>query len=50
MQHVRRREQGCVMDTFWTAITIAEVVVIVAIVLWAFVVAPFWVPRHSGKP
>jgi hypothetical protein len=38
------------MDTLWTVITIAEVVTIMAMVLWAFVVAPFWVPRHSGKP
>jgi hypothetical protein len=38
------------VNTFWTAITIAEVVVIVAMVLWAFIVAPFSVPGHSGKP
>jgi len=38
------------MDTFWTVITIAAVVAILAAVLWAFVVAPLRVPRHSGKP
>jgi hypothetical protein len=38
------------MNTFWTVITIAAVVAIVAAVLWALVVAPLWVPRHSGKP
>jgi hypothetical protein len=38
------------MSTFWTVITLAMVVVILGAVLWAFVVAPFWVPRHSGKP
>ena len=38
------------MNTFWTVITIASVVAILAVVLWAFVVAPFWVPRHSAKP
>jgi hypothetical protein len=29
--------------------TFASVVAIVTMVLWAFVVAPFSVPRHSGK-
>jgi hypothetical protein len=38
------------MSTFWTVITLAMVVVILGAVLWAFVVAPLWVPRHSGKP
>jgi hypothetical protein len=38
------------VDTLWTTITIAAVVAILAVVLWAFVVAPFWVPRHLGKP
>ena len=45
-----RREQGRGVDTFWTVITIAAVAAILAVVLWAFVVAPIWVPRHSGKP
>ena len=38
------------MSTLWTAITISSVVAILAAVLWAFVVAPFWGPRHFGKP
>jgi hypothetical protein len=37
------------MNTFWTVVTIAVVVVLVAVALWAFVVAPVWVPRHSGR-
>jgi hypothetical protein len=37
------------VDTFWTIITIAAVVAILAVVLWTFFVAPVWVPRHSGK-
>jgi hypothetical protein len=37
------------MDTVWTVITIASVVAIMALVLWALVVAPFSVPHHSGK-
>jgi len=44
------QEQGRGVDTLWTFIAIAAVVAILAAVLWAFVVAPFWVPRHSGKP
>jgi hypothetical protein len=38
------------MDTFFSVVTILAVVLILAGALWAFVVAPFWVPRHSGKP
>jgi len=38
------------VDTFWTVITLAAVVAILARGLWAFVVAPIWVPRHSRKP
>jgi hypothetical protein len=38
------------MNTLWTVITIASVVTILTVVLWTFVVAPFWVPRHSAKP
>ena len=38
------------MDMLWTVITIASVVAILAAVLWAFVVGPFWAPGHSGKP
>ena len=44
-----RREQGRGVNTLWTVITIVAVVAILAAVLWAFVVAPFWVPGHSGK-
>jgi hypothetical protein len=45
-----RREQSRSVNTLWTVITIAAVVAILATVLWTVVVAPFWVPRHSGKP
>jgi hypothetical protein len=38
------------METLWTVITIVCVVAIIALVLWAFVVAPIRVPRHAGKP
>jgi len=37
------------VDTLWTVTTIAAVVTILAVALWTFVVAPIWVPRHSGK-
>jgi hypothetical protein len=37
------------MDTFWTVITIATAVAIMAVVLWALIVAPFWVPGHAEK-
>ncbi len=35
------------MGTFFTVLAFLVVVAIVASVLWVFVVAPFWVPRHS---
>jgi hypothetical protein len=38
------------MDTFWTVVTISTVVAIMAVVIWALLVAPFTVPPHSGKP
>jgi hypothetical protein len=38
------------MNTLWTVVTIATVVAIMAVVLWALVVAPFTVPSHSAKP
>jgi cytochrome b subunit of formate dehydrogenase len=38
------------MNTLWTVVTIAAVVAIVGVVLWALVVAPFTVPSHSAKP
>jgi hypothetical protein len=37
------------MNTLFTVVTIATVVVIVAVALWAFVVAPLWVPTHSRR-
>jgi hypothetical protein len=37
------------VNTFWTVITIASVVTLVAVALWVFVVAPIWIPRHTGK-
>lgn len=45
-----REEQGRGVDTMWAVIVIAAVVTILAVALWAFVVAPIWVPRHTGKP
>ena len=45
-----RREQGQGMSTLWTFITVSAVVAILAVALWVLVVAPIWVPRHSGKP
>jgi hypothetical protein len=38
------------MNTLWTVITFAAIATILAVGLWTFVVAPLWVPRHSGKP
>jgi hypothetical protein len=38
------------VNTVWTAISIASVVAILSTVLWALVVAPFWMPWDSGKP
>ncbi len=35
------------MGIFWTVLTVGFVVLIVGIVLWTFLVAPFWVPWHS---
>jgi len=37
------------MGIFWTVVTIGLVAVIVGVTLWAFVVAPFRVPRHAGR-
>ena len=37
------------MNTFLTVMTIAAVVVIAGVVLWAFIVAPLWVPPHSRR-
>jgi hypothetical protein len=45
-----RAEQGSGMNTLWTFVTVAAVAAIIGTVLWTLVVAPFWVPRHSGKP
>ena len=44
------QEQGPGVDTLWTFIAIVAVVTILAVLLWTFVVAPIWIPRHSGKP
>jgi len=35
------------MGTFFTVLVTLVVVAVVALVLWVFVVAPFWVPWHS---
>jgi hypothetical protein len=32
-----------------TVLSIAVVVAVLAVALWAFVIAPFWVPRHFGR-
>ena len=37
------------MNVFWTVITVGVVVALGAVALWILVVAPFWVPRHSGR-
>jgi hypothetical protein len=37
------------MDTFWTLVTIGLDLVIVGIVLWMFIFAPFRVPRHPSR-
>jgi len=37
------------MDTFWAVLTIAVVVAIVAVVVWAFVVGPIVVPGRRGR-
>jgi hypothetical protein len=50
MQQRRGWSKVTDMNTIWTAISIASVVAIMGTVLWALVVAPFWVPGHSGKP
>jgi hypothetical protein len=34
------------MDTFWAIVTFAVVGAIIAVVLWAFVLAPLIVPRR----
>jgi hypothetical protein len=36
------------MNTFWAVVTIAFVVAVVGIVAWAFLVAPFVVPRRAA--
>ncbi len=35
------------MDLLWIILTIGLAAAIVGVVLWTFVVAPFWVPLHS---
>jgi hypothetical protein len=37
------------MDTFWAVVTIALVVAILAVVVWAFVVGPIAVPWRRGR-
>jgi hypothetical protein len=34
------------MDTFWAVVSITVVVLMAAVFVWAFLVAPFTVPRH----
>jgi hypothetical protein len=36
-------------NTILTIVAIVIVVAVVATALWAFVVAPFWVPWHSHR-
>ncbi len=36
-------------NSFLMVLSIVLVAVIIATVLWAFIVAPFWVPWHSGQ-
>lgn len=37
------------MNTILTVVTIAVVVVVLAVALWVFVVAPLWVPTHVRR-
>ena len=37
------------MGTFFTVLTLLVVVAVVVVGLWVFVVAPFWVPRHTHR-
>jgi hypothetical protein len=49
MQAQDERANAAPMNTLFTVVTIAVVVVVLGAALWAFVVAPFWVPHHSGR-
>jgi hypothetical protein len=37
------------MEIFWNVVTVSLCVLIVGTVLWTLIVAPFRVPRHSGR-
>jgi hypothetical protein len=37
------------MNTILTVVTIAMVVVVLAVALWVLVVAPLWVPTHVRR-
>jgi hypothetical protein len=37
------------MGTVFTVLALLVVVAVVAWALWVFVVAPFWVPRHTPR-
>jgi hypothetical protein len=37
------------MNTLWAVVTIVFVVVVVAVVAWAFLIAPFVVPRRAAR-
>jgi hypothetical protein len=41
--------KGGAMNTLWTVVTIAFVVVVVGLVVWAFLIAPFVVPARSAR-
>jgi hypothetical protein len=41
-------DRAC-MEIFWNVVTISLCVVIMGIVLWMLIVAPFRSPRHSGR-
>jgi len=49
MRTERLRQQARGVNTFLTVVTIALVVVLLAVAVWTFVVAPFWVPKHPGR-
>jgi hypothetical protein len=41
--------EGGAMNTFWTVITVAFVVAVVAIVAWVFLIAPLIVPGRAVR-
>jgi cytochrome b subunit of formate dehydrogenase len=44
-----RPSEGGAMNTLWTIVTIAVVIAVVGVVVWAFLIAPLTVPRRAAK-